>query len=133
MMTVNGAGGLVFNTAGNVLLIRHRNGTWVFPKGHIDEGEQPLEAAVREVEEEAGIEAWVSDTKTTFETSYVNAMGVERNITWFLLETDATEPMMREELFPEGLFTSPFEALGMLSFSEDRRLLRAALAHRNAG
>ncbi len=121
----------MFNTAGKVLLIRHRNGTWVFPKGHIDEGEQPLEAAIREVEEEAGIEARASNSES-FETNYVNAMGVERNITWFMLETEAEEPVMREVLFPEGRFATPFEALGMLSFSEDRRLLRAALAHRKS-
>ena len=30
---------------------------WVLPKGHIDAGESPEEAALREVREEAGVEA----------------------------------------------------------------------------
>ncbi len=32
---------------------------WVFPKGHIEAGETPEEAAVREVDEEAGVVATV--------------------------------------------------------------------------
>jgi len=32
-------------------------GHWVLPKGLVDRGEQPLEAALREVREETGIEA----------------------------------------------------------------------------
>ena len=52
---VEGAGGVVFNGQGLVLLLGHRNGTWVFPKGHLDPGETELEAALREVEEEAGV------------------------------------------------------------------------------
>jgi 8-oxo-dGTP pyrophosphatase MutT (NUDIX family) len=36
---VEGAGGVVINDAGAVLLIRHLNGSWVFPKGHIEPGE----------------------------------------------------------------------------------------------
>jgi 8-oxo-dGTP pyrophosphatase MutT (NUDIX family) len=48
------AGGLVFNTAGQALLI-YRLGTWDLPKGKIDPGETPEIAAVREVQEETGL------------------------------------------------------------------------------
>ena len=34
----------------------HFNGLWEFPGGKIEEGESPLEAVVREVEEEVGID-----------------------------------------------------------------------------
>lgn len=41
------------------LLIRARKpkDAWVFPKGHIEEGETPEQAAIREVLEEAGVRA----------------------------------------------------------------------------
>ncbi|MBK8705620.1 MAG: NUDIX domain-containing protein [Saprospiraceae bacterium] len=48
------AGGLVFNTAGQILLIYRRN-SWDLPKGKVDEGETMEEAAVREVKEETGL------------------------------------------------------------------------------
>lgn len=41
-----------------VLLIWHRaTGAWMFPGGHVDPGESPAEAAVREVQEETGVVA----------------------------------------------------------------------------
>ena len=49
------AGGLVTNKKGQLLLI-HRRGWWDIPKGKIDKGETIEEAAVREVEEECGID-----------------------------------------------------------------------------
>ncbi|MEX2536016.1 MAG: NUDIX domain-containing protein [Trueperaceae bacterium] len=122
-----GAGGVVVNNEEKILLIRHYNGTWVFPKGHIDPGETPLEAALREVAEEAGVDCRCPDPHKTFSTRYVNARGEARQITWYLLRTDATEPRMSEPLFPEGEFIGPDEALGRLSFPEDQKLLRQAL------
>lgn len=52
---VDAGGGLVENSEGAVLMIR-RNGWWDLPKGHLEEGEKHIEAAVREVAEETGIE-----------------------------------------------------------------------------
>jgi diadenosine hexaphosphate hydrolase (ATP-forming) len=124
---VEGAGGVVVNYEGKVLLIRHHNGTWVFPKGHVDPGETPLEAALREVEEEAGVECDCPDPDATYTTSYVNSRGQPRRITWFLLRSDASKPTMTEELFPEGEFVAPEWALKRLSFSEDRELLQEVL------
>jgi diadenosine hexaphosphate hydrolase (ATP-forming) len=124
---IEGAGGVVVNNEGKILLIRHHNGTWVFPKGHVDPGETPLEAALREVAEEAGVESRCPDPLTVFTTSYVNVRGEARRITWFVLRTDAKEPDMREPLFPEGGFVAPETALAKLSFGEDRALLRKVL------
>ncbi len=43
------------------LLVRARRDPtqWIFPKGHVERGETPEEAAVREVREEAGVHARV--------------------------------------------------------------------------
>ena len=52
------AGGVVFRREGTgvrYLLILDSNGNWGFPKGHLNEGESPLDAARREVEEETGL------------------------------------------------------------------------------
>lgn len=131
---VEGAGGVVINDAGDVLLIRHRNGSWVFPKGHIEAGESKVDAAVREVEEEAGVQSVVVDPCQTWQTAYVNPRREGRRITWYLLRSHATEAVMREAIFPTGGFFDPDEALAMLQFEEDRQLLRHALrAARRAG
>ncbi len=124
---IEGAGGVVFNGLGEVLLLQDKNGAWVFPKGHLDPGETHLDAALREVEEEAGIEAFCPNLAWNDSTRYVNARGEQRLITWFHLITDATEPILREPQFPCGAFFSPESALQKLSFPEDRTLLYALL------
>jgi diadenosine hexaphosphate hydrolase (ATP-forming) len=127
LRTVEGAGGVVINGAGRVLMIRHKNGTWVFPKGHIEAGESKVDAAVREVEEEAGVVASIHDPRMTWQTDYVNPRREARRITWYLLTTEATETVQREPLFPEGGFFPPTMAMRKLAFDEDRSVLRGAL------
>lgn len=54
------AGGVVFRLEGGqpqFLLIRDRHRNWGFPKGHIEAGEEPAAAAIREVTEETGVGA----------------------------------------------------------------------------
>lgn len=48
------AGGYVQNVQ-NELLVFYRRGSWDMPKGKIDPGESPEQAAVREVQEETGL------------------------------------------------------------------------------
>ena len=52
------AGGVVFRRSAGIvhfLLIRDSYQNWGFPKGHLEEGESPGAAALREVEEETGL------------------------------------------------------------------------------
>lgn len=51
---IEAAGGIVLNDKNEILLIK-RLGKWDLPKGKIDGGESDEEAALREVEEECGI------------------------------------------------------------------------------
>lgn len=48
------AGGIVLREGQVLLVHRPRYGDWSFPKGKLDDGESPLETALREVREETG-------------------------------------------------------------------------------
>ena len=51
------ASALIINGEGKVLLVNHRKlGVWLYPGGHVEEGETPDEAVVREVREETGLD-----------------------------------------------------------------------------
>lgn len=52
---VDAAGGLVSNRRGDFLLIR-RSGLWDLPKGHREKGEDISITAIREVQEETGVD-----------------------------------------------------------------------------
>ncbi len=121
---VPGAGGLVFNPAGEVLLLRDRNGYWVFPKGHVEPGETPEQTAVREVAEETGINARVVDELGL--TSYKNDRGELREIRWFLMSGDG-EVRLEKGMSGAGFFEAD-EARRLLAFPDDLRLLEKALA-----
>jgi diadenosine hexaphosphate hydrolase (ATP-forming) len=122
---VLGAGGVVFNPDGEVLLIAYpesRGGGWSFPKGHIDPGETPEVAAVREVLEEGGVRAEIVGSLEP--TRYVNPRGVSREIFWFVMRTSDVQATP-EPGFQAG-FHEPTEALKLLSHAENRNLLETA-------
>jgi 8-oxo-dGTP pyrophosphatase MutT (NUDIX family) len=50
------AGGVVIGDRGSIAMVMSKNShSWLFPKGHVDEGETDEQAAVREVAEETGL------------------------------------------------------------------------------
>ena len=53
-------GGIVDDGNGNILLVKTRNGGWVFPGGQVEVGENLPDALVREIKEESGIDVTVS-------------------------------------------------------------------------
>ncbi len=57
---VDAAGGIVQDSRSRILMIL-RNGRWDLPKGHMEPGENPRQAALREVEEETGVRAGIEN------------------------------------------------------------------------
>lgn len=124
---------MVFDPSGRVLLLKHVSGDWVFPKGHLEAGEDALQAALREVAEEAGVNASCEDPERSWVTRYRNSRGERREITWFRCHTPATEVHITEDLFSTGGFFAPKPALELLSHAEDRELLHKIAAERERG
>lgn len=119
---VQGAGGVLFNPQGEVLLIRDRHGYWCFPKGHAELGENLAQAAVREVEEETGLKGTVVAKLPA--TRYTNNKGIAREIHWFLMEGDGAI-RLEEGLHGAGFFDL-LEARRLLAFAADVGVLDQA-------
>lgn len=85
---VEAAGGLVFNKNGELLFI-YRRGTWDLPKGKIDLGETKEDAAIREVQEETGIQqiSLKAFFSTTYHTYRENRHRILKPTYWFVMET----------------------------------------------
>ncbi|MCV4232424.1 NUDIX hydrolase [Virgibacillus sp. LDC1] len=52
-------GGVIENECGEILLVKDRSG-WVFPGGQVEAGENLMDALIREIKEESGMDTIVS-------------------------------------------------------------------------
>jgi len=128
LRVVEQAGGIVFRRKGNgtsILLVRAKRdpSKWIFPKGHVEDGESLTETAVRETLEEAGVvgEA-IESIGAPLEFEYREQL---YRVQYFLIrlisETDDGDGR-EKKWFPVD------EALERVSFDGARALLRAARA-----
>ncbi|MGG4345249.1 NUDIX hydrolase [Paenibacillus lautus] len=53
-------GGFVEDGQGNILLVKTRDGGWVYPGGQVEVGENLIDGLIREIKEESGIDTTVS-------------------------------------------------------------------------
>lgn len=123
------AGGIVFNSDGQVLLTKHsQNKHWSFPKGLIDPGQTSKEAALREVREEGGIKAEIVD-KVGY-SKYVYTFDGEKIfkvVTYFLMKYLSGDPKDHDWEVEEAGWYEVEDALKQLTFSQDKKLLENAV------
>ncbi|MEX2595878.1 MAG: NUDIX domain-containing protein [Salibacteraceae bacterium] len=92
--TVKAGGGYVINDFGLLLMIE-RLGFWDLPKGKQEKGESIEETAIREVEEECGIDELELLSKP-FETFHLYKEGSEtllKHSYWFKMKTNSTKKL----------------------------------------
>jgi ADP-ribose pyrophosphatase YjhB (NUDIX family) len=98
---IEAAGGVVYNKKGEVLLI-YRLQTWDLPKGKIDKGETPEIAAIREIQEETGLnQVELGDFIChTFHTYQHKEKRVLKKTHWYKMTTAETEltPQYSEDI-----------------------------------
>ena len=85
---VTAAGGVVTNKKGKVLFI-YRNDKWDLPKGKLDKGETIEECAIREVEEETGVQGLKIENflKTTYHVFKRNGVYKLKEVHWYAMKT----------------------------------------------
>jgi 8-oxo-dGTP pyrophosphatase MutT (NUDIX family) len=93
---IDAGGGLVRNEDNQYLLI-FRRGKWDLPKGKIDPSESPLEASLREVEEECGVNDLVAgdELMKTYHTYEEDGVRILKRTYWFEMTSN------QETLVPE--------------------------------
>ena len=129
----NRAGMICTNLVGQVLIMTGfgDSSIWVFPKGHIEKGESPEQAAKREVLEECGI---VATPLAQIGITSFKQHGKDVVIQWFsgcAVRKQRVEICegYAEEDFREIKWVSPEEALDILSFPDLKEVLKKALCY----
>lgn len=96
---IKAAGGLVFNQRGEILMIFRRH-MWDLPKGKLDPGEKKKIAAMREINEETGVQKLrilKKLTKTWHTYRLENNVKILKVTHWYLMITDD-----QSELIPQA-------------------------------
>ena len=135
------AGAIIYrieNNAPHYLLLHYHSGHWEFAKGHIEEGENPEEAAKREIREETGIKdikiipGFKEYSKYFFKKSYglegeakKNAPWVFKLVVFFIAKTDEKDVKISSEHI--GFAWLPIEeALKKITYKNAKILLSKA-------
>jgi 8-oxo-dGTP pyrophosphatase MutT (NUDIX family) len=111
-----------------VLAGRHSDGTWVFPKGTPDRGEELEDTALREVEEETGLK--VKILAPIGSTDYWFAAPGERVhkiVHFFLMQPTGGDVSAHDHEYDEVRWVPVDEARRILSFQTYRDILDRAL------
>ena len=127
------AGGVVFRRSEGgafvVLLIRDSYKNWGFPKGHLEHGERPEDAAVREVREETGLGAVRLCAPIHTIDWYFRFRGrlIHKVCHFFLMEAEDTVTNPQAD---EGITACRWErfdeAVALVSYDNAREVLRRA-------
>ncbi len=107
------AGAIIYRKEGNKILYlllfkKYKTEYWDLPKGHIEKGENPVNTAKRESQEEAGI------TDLEFIHGFMEKVSwlyrlegklVSKTVTYYLAETQTKEAQISSEHLKPGWFT----------------------------
>lgn len=124
------AGGVVRNKRGEIALVSHDGWFWGFPKGHMDEGETPLETAQREIVEEVGITAL--ELKKEF-TPYTRPQGNRdgsfgpeiKTIHMFLFGTSQEEFHLTDPTHDEARWVPVDEVVALVTHPKDKEFFES--------
>lgn len=131
--TAVSAGGVILDAEGRVVLTSRRSFKgelqWGLPKGLVEKGEQPEEAALREAREETGLEVESVSALPRIDYWYVDStrdVRVHKFVHWFLMRATGGDPSAHDHETEEVVFLPPAEAVSRASFRSERQVIRGA-------
>jgi 8-oxo-dGTP pyrophosphatase MutT (NUDIX family) len=121
------AGGIIYNPNFGVVVVNQNNNSWSLPKGHVERGEEPRDAALREIWEETGIptERLLFLAPLGFYERMRIKLNNEspdelRTITMYLFRTDAEKLNPHDPANPEARWVPIDDVAALLTHPKDK-------------
>ncbi len=129
------AGGVVINSAGQVLVVNQQGDSWSLPKGHVEAGESVVEAARREIYEETGIaEVELIRPLGTYERFRIGKDGLGedhselKEIAMFLFRAMTTAVKPIDGSITEARWVHEADVVPLLTHPKDREFFQSVSA-----
>lgn len=98
-----------------LLVYEKRRNFWGFPKGHVEEGENELETAAREVKEEVGLDVEIDESKR-YVLNYIIRDEIDKTTVLYLAKPKSEEIVMQESEIENVKWCEFEDALELLTF-----------------
>ena len=112
----------IINKEINYLLIKDFHGNFGFPKGHLEKDETEIEAAIREIKEEVGIDI-ILDTNFRKELNYIMPNGIAKKSVYYLGFYKDQKVIKQLEEVDETLLLPFSKAIDTLTFDNMKETL----------
>ena len=126
------AGGIVFYNNLIVIVKNKRHGEdsdnsfWGYPKGHLEDGEKPSDAALREVYEETGFKVKLANDTPIAESRYEITLEnevINKTVWFYEMEVIKAFDKEPDNEIDELAVLGYEDALKLLTFEEDKKIL----------
>lgn len=112
-----------------ILLIKHvKSGCWSFPKGHMEQGEDEIQTAVREIKEETNIDVSIDDTSFRETVIFSPRRDITKEVVYFLARAVSFDCIKQEEEIADVRWAEIGQTAAFLSYDNDKILLNKAKA-----
>lgn len=134
MKKTESAGGVVLNQEGKVLVVSQHGTSWSLPKGHIEDGENQIEAAEREIHEETGVDKLIFKKDLgSYERYRIGLKGADdktelKKIHMFLFETKQTDLKPIDPHNPEAKWVNKEKVEELLTHPKDKAFYKSILS-----
>ena len=127
------AGGIVFYNNLIVIVKNKRRGEdsdnsfWGYPKGHLEDGEKPSDAALREVYEETGFKVQLANDTPIAESRYEITLEnevINKTVWFYEMEVIKAFDKEPDNEIDELAVLGYEDALKLLTFEEDKKILK---------
>lgn len=109
-----------------ILLLKHNQGHWSYPKGHVEAYESELETALREVKEETNLDVRIDNNFRKIIT-YQPSENAMKDVVYFVATPTNHKIIAQEEEISQIQWFDYEKAQKIITYEEDRKLLELAV------
>ena len=108
------------------LLIKQTNDVWGFSKGHVEENEEEIETALREIKEETNLDVEINSEYRNSIEYIIDGKNILKQVVYFLATPKTTDVKKQESEILEIKWLNFEDSLNTLTYDNVKEVLKDA-------